>query len=256
MKAQPVLPKFVNEFYLMLARKTIFSLLLSVSSVALHAQTADQVISNYIVFTGGEKSWDKIHSITTSGTYNYGGMEFPFQSWSKAPNLYKYIVKSNDKYFAQAYDGKQGWKIDGFKGETTKTILEGESAKAMANEADVELESPFIGYRKKGFEAIDEGNDTVDGAACYKIKLIKNNNDTSTWFFRNTDFALVKKQAISKNAELDNSLLDTYYSDYKVVEGVKFPFKMVSKVNDQTILTIIVTDLQLNVPIPDNDFKP
>lgn len=230
--------------------------MLSGYSLASRAQTADDIISNYISFTGGKENWNKIHSIVSSGTYNYGGMEFPFQAWSKAPNLYKYIVESNGKYFAQAYDGKQGWRIDEFKGEVTKTILEGKPAQAMANEADVELESPFINYREKGFEAIAEGKDTVGSEACYKIKFIRSNNDTSTWFFRTTDFALIKKQAIAKNAELDNSPLDSYYSDYKSVQGINFPFKMVSKVNDQTILTVTVTTLQLNVLIPDNDFKP
>jgi len=240
----------------MFCRRTVLTSWAFCFSFALQAQTVETIIANYIDFTGGVQQWKKIGSIVSSGTYNYGGIEFPFEAYSKAPDLYKYIVSSNGKYFAQAYDGKQGWKIDGFKDEATKTILNGKEARAMANEADVELESPFINYREKGFRTIADGKDTVDGEACYKIKLIKDLNDTSTWFFSTTSFALIKKQAVSKNAELENSLLDTYYSDYKIVRELKFPFRMVSKVNDQTILTITVTELQLNTPIPDNDFKP
>src|SRR4029078_6998147 len=96
-------------------KKIIFYFLLSAPSFS-QAQTADEIISNYISFTGGTENWKKINSITTSGIYNYGGIEFPFQPWSKAPDLYKYIVRSNGKYFAQAYDGTKGWKIDVFKG--------------------------------------------------------------------------------------------------------------------------------------------
>ena len=70
------------------------------------------------------------------------------------------------------------------------------------------------------------------------------------------DFSLVKKQAISKNAELDRSLLDTYYSDYQMVEGIKQSFKMISKIGDQTILTITVQKIQLNTAIDDSIFKP
>ena len=108
------------------------------------AQTADDIIAKYIDFTGGIQQWKKTKSIISSGTYNYGGMEFPFEAYSKTPDLYMYKVSSNGKYFAQAFNGRQGWKIDGFKDETTKTILNGKEAKAMANEADVELETPFI----------------------------------------------------------------------------------------------------------------
>ena len=240
----------------MLFKKIGFMLFLSAASVALKAQSVETVIANYISFTGGEKQWRKINSIVSSGTYNYGGVEFPFESYSKAPDLYKYIVSSNGKFFSQAFDGKQGWKIDGFKGETTKTIFNGKEARAMANEADVELQSVFINYKEKGYTAMLEGKDSVGSSLCYKVKLIDNNNDTSTYFFSTNDFSLLKKQAVSKNEELDKSVLDTYYSDYTTIEGIKFPFKMISKVGDQTILTITVKKLQLNEAIQGSIFKP
>src|SRR4051812_12571155 len=97
------------------------------------AQTADEVISKYIAFTGGEQQWKSIHTIVSSGIYNYGGIEFPFTAYSKAPNLYKFVVPFNGKYYAQAFNGKEGWKIDAFKNETKKTVLTGKPALAMAN---------------------------------------------------------------------------------------------------------------------------
>lgn len=220
------------------------------------AQSVEAIIANYINFTGGAQQWKKINSVVSSGTYNYGGIEFPFEAYSKAPDLYMYKVSSNGKYFAQAFDGNVGWKIDGFKNEDKKTILKGKAARAMANEADVELENVFIGYKEKGYVATLEGKDSIGKILCYRIKLISNSNDTATYFFSTNDFSLLKKQAVSKNAELDNSLLDTYYSDYTTVEGIKFPFKMASKIGDQTILTITVKKMQLQVAIPDSTFKP
>jgi hypothetical protein len=237
-------------------KKKILLLSLLSFSLAGYAQTADEIISKYIAFTGGENAWKTIKTIITSGTYNYGGMEFPFTSYSKAPNLYKYIVQSNGKYFAQSFDGKEGWKIDGFKDETKKTILTGRSALAMANEADVELESPFINYQKKGSQAILEGRDTVEGTPCFKVKLITNNADTATYFFGTDSSELIKKQAVSKNPELDNSTLNIFYSDYRTVDGIKIPFKSISKVNDQIILTITIEKVEMNKAIPDSEFKP
>jgi len=240
----------------MCSKSAVLISLLFCFSVALKAQTAEAVIATYIQFTGGAQQWKKVSSIVSSGTYNYGGLEFPFEAYSKAPDQYKYIVSSNGKYFVQAFDGKQGWKIDGFKDETTKTILNGKEARAMANEADVELEPAFIGYKEKGYVATLEGKDSVGNVLCYRIKFISKNNDTATYFFSTNDFSLLKKHAVSKNAELDNSLLDTYYSDYTTVDGLKFPFRMISKVGDQTILTITIKKLQLNAAIPDSSFKP
>jgi len=236
-------------------KKLLFFPLLFLYSPNIKAQTADEVISKYLVFIGGEQQWKTIHTIVTSGIYNYGGIEFPFTSYSKAPNLYKFVVPFNGKYYAQAFNGKTGWKIDAFKNQTEKTLLSGKPALAMANEADVELESPFINYQKKGHKAILEGKDTLGERECYKVRFIRNNGDTDTCFFSSDNFALIKKKAISKNEEMENKMLDTFYSDYREINGVKIPFVSTSKSDEQTILTITIQKIEMNVPIPDTDFQ-
>jgi len=240
---------------MLLKRTFVFLFLFSFLNV-LHAQTANDIILRYIEYIGGEKKWYAVKTIVTTGTYDYGGIVFPFTSYSKAPDLYKYIVTSNGKYFAQAFDGNEGWKIDGFKNETQKTMLTGKAATAMMNEADVELESPLIDYKKKGSRITSEGQDTVDAQTCFKLKFIRNNGDTERYFFNTKNFELVKKQMISKNDELDGSMIDIFYSDYREVNGIKIPFKAVTKAGDQTILTITVDKVILNEPVSSDEFKP
>jgi outer membrane lipoprotein-sorting protein len=240
----------------MIVKKITFLFLFFAFLLIAKSQSADEIIAKYIAFAGGVQKWKKIKTITSSGTYNYGGMEFPFKAWSKAPDLYKYEVTSNGKSFNQAYDGREGWKIDGFKDETHKTMLTGKQATAMANESDVELESPFIDYQKKGHTVIPEGKDTVDKRICYKIRLTRKNGDTETYYFDSGNYELVKKQAISKNTELDNSILDILYSDYRTIEGIAIPQKTSCISNGQTILVITVKDIKLNLPIADSIFKP
>jgi outer membrane lipoprotein-sorting protein len=234
---------------------TILFFILFFFSFVAKSQTADDVISKYIAFIGGQK-WKAIKTITSTGTYNYGGMEFPFTAYSKAPDYYRYIVAVKEKSFTQAYDGKEGWKIDGFNNEKQKTILKDEQATAMANEADVELESPFINYRQKGHAVALLGMDTTNTQVCCKIKLTLKNGDTSTCFFNRKNFALVKKTALSKNPEMPNTLLDIVYSDYKVDGGVKTPHKISCTADGQNILIITVNSVKLNLPIADSFFKP
>ncbi len=240
----------------MLFKKLAFYCLIFCCSITVNAQKVDEIIAKNIAFTGGEHQWKTVKTIVSSGTYNYGGLEFEFESFSKRPNLYKYIVSSNGKYFAQAFDGTEGWKIDGFKDETIKIILSGKPALALANEADAELESSLINYKIKGNNAILEGKDTVENTICFKVKFIRNSGDTETCYFSTENFSLIKKQALSKNEELDNSMIDIYYADYKMVKGVKIPFQTMIKIKDQIILTIAVKKVQLNTPIPDKDFRP
>jgi hypothetical protein len=230
-------------------------LFLVFSSVAI-SQTADEIISKYISFIGGEHKWKKVKTISSSGTYNYGGVEFPFQAYAKAPDLYRYIVTFKGKSFEQGYDGETGWRIDGFKNEKSKTILKDKQALAMANESDVELESPFINYKKKGHTAILEGNDSVGNKLCYKIKITRKNGDTETYFFDRDNYSIVKKQAVAKNTELKNSMLDILYGDYRTTGGITTPFKTTCLADGQTVLTITVQEVKLNEPIESNSFKP
>jgi hypothetical protein len=240
----------------MFLRKAGFVLLVSVYSLNTKAQTAEEIISKYIAFTGGEAQWKKVTTIVTSGTYNYGGIEFPFTAYSKAPNLYKFIVPFKGKYYAQSFNGKTGWKIDAFKNETKKTPLTGKAALAMANEADVELESAFINYKSKGHLAVFEGTDKVDSLPCFKIKFIRNSGDTETYYFDTLNFSLIKKRAVSKNAEMQGGILNTFYSDYHEVDGIKIPFQAASKTDEgQAILTIIIKKAEIDIPIADSEFE-
>ena len=146
--------------------------------------------------------------------------------------------------------------IDAFKNETKPTLLEGKSALAMANEADVEMEIPFIYYKAKGHQIKLEGMDTIETKIYHKVSLLKNSGQNETYYFDVITYALYLKTAIAKNAELQGALLHTYFLEYKNVEGLNIPFKQVSKVGDQTILTITVKEVILNSDISDDVFKP
>lgn len=220
-----------------------------------NSQTADEIVSRYIQYTGGAENWKSVNTITTSGTYNYGGVEFPYTAYSKAPNLYKYEVPFNGKSFIQAYNGETGWRIDGFKNEKTKTILKGKQATSMANEADVELETPFINYKQKGHIILLQGTDTVNSRTCYKIKLDKQ-GDTAVYYFDTNDYALLKKQALSKNTEMENAPMDIIYSDYQSTGKITMPHKIIYSTGGQRILTITVNSVKLNDPMQDSMFQP
>lgn len=238
-------------------KKLLFSLLLiSLLSFGLNAQDAEPVIKKYEAFIGGEKRWKKIKTLTTWGKYNYGGIEFPFSAYAKAPNRYKFIVPLEGKYYAQAFDGTKGWKIDGFKNETAPAMLNGKEALLMANESEVELEDVFINLKRKGHKVSLEGNDTIDGKKCNRIKLTRSNASIETYYFDDLTGALVMKISPSKNVELQGALLNTVYSDYRDVGGIKIPFKSISRSNDQVILEVMIDKAEVNVPMDDSIFQP
>jgi hypothetical protein len=236
-------------------KKAFFLFLFFLSSLYIYAQTADEVIKKYVEFIGGEKEWKSVRTLITSGEYTYGGVAFPFKAYGKAPNLYKFTVTLNGKYYAQAFDGRSGWKIDVFNGETAPALLNGKPALAMANEADVDLEDALIDYKNKGHQATMEGKDSVQGKLCFKIKFIRKNGEAETYYLEEKTAELLMKKATAKNPELGGAALMIFYSDYRNVNNIKIPFKKIVKTEDQTILTINTTKAEINIVIEDKEFQ-
>jgi hypothetical protein len=249
------LPLSENEI-LMLFVKQILLFILLIPSVNSLAQKVDEVIGKYESYVGGKSNWDRVKTMIIHGTYDYGGMQFTFTSYAKFPNSYKFKVEQNGKYYAQGFNGTQGWKIDVFDGEKTPTMLSGKAALAMANEADVDLEEAIIGYSSKGHSAVFEGIDTIAQKACFKIKLTRKSGETEYYYFDAKTYALVMKNAVAKNPEMQGEWLTTFYSDYRTVSAIKIPFSVVRKLNDQVILTSIIDKVTLDAAINDQEFEP
>ena len=230
-------------------------LFISLFSIVLKAQTADEIVQKYVQQLGGEQAWKAIKTINSSGKYNYGGIEFPFTATAKFPDKYKFIVPLNGKYYTQVSDGESGWKIDAFKNETKPKYLTGKPARALANEADVEIESPLIDYAKKGFKVNLEGKEMVADKECFKIQLIRKEGEIEHYFFDSQGFSLIMKSALSKNDELEKTILEATFSDYRTMNGVKIPFVVLYQFKGQNILKITTEKVEINADIDDSIFK-
>src|SRR6267378_2766890 len=93
-------------------KKALLLLLLLLSSFTIRAQAVGQVIKKYVNYIGGKGQWKKVKTMVESGEYNYGGIQFPFTSFAKAPNRYKFVVPQSGKEYVQGFDGKGGWKLE------------------------------------------------------------------------------------------------------------------------------------------------
>ena len=125
----------------------------------------------------------------------------------------------------------------------------------MANEADVEIESSLINYIKKRFTIHLEGKETIDGKECFKVNLFKKEGEIESYSINNQKYSLVMKRDLSKNDELEKTILETYFLDYRKINGVKIPFVVSYKFEDQNILKITTEKVEINVKVDNSIFK-
>jgi outer membrane lipoprotein-sorting protein len=238
-------------------KKSILFLMAIGSTFAIHAQTADEIVSNFFKNSGGLENWRKLNSIKMEGKLAMRGMgEMPVTILLKRPAMTKVIINFQGPEFIQAYDGTIGWRINPMLGSADPIKLSGDEIKEYSNQ---KFENDFVDYQIKGHSITLLGEEIVDGINCYKIQMIKNkNNDqeesVEVTFFEKEKFLPRMKSARAQSGPDKGMEVNTHMTNYKEVDGYLIPTIIEDMINNQSIRKITVEKMQLNVTIDDDAF--
>lgn len=89
----------------------------------------------------------------------------------------------------------------------------------------------------------------------FQSKFVQERGGIESYFVDNKGYSSVMKRALSKNDELEKTILDAYYSDYREINGMKILFMVSCKFKDQNILKITNEKVEINVKVNDSIFK-
>jgi len=220
--------------------------------------TAEQVIDKYIQAVGGAQKLSGLTSFITTGTQEgyvdvKGGGQF--QIVAKAPDKRTVQVRFKDAPDrgdqTRAFDGKVGWV-------TTPRALLGEY-EVTGTELDglkLDAELAFPGQIKQVLTNLRIGyQDTIDGKAVQVVQGTGPRGLLATLYFDAKTGLLVRMLRYGRSP-IGRVPTQTDYSDYRDVNGIKFPFKykfswLDGRDNYQ------ITDVKTNVPIDESRFgKP
>ena len=215
------------------------------------AQTVDEIIAKNNAARGG---LDRIKAVKSSRIVGKGfsqGMELPMAILWKRPNRVRMDMTIQGKVMVQAFDSANGWMIMPFMGSTDPEKMTAEDTKEISQRADFDGE--LVDYQKKGHKVELVGKEDVDGAPAYKLKVTLKNGDIEYVFIdaaTNLELKSVSKRK-SQGAEIE---IETFSSDYKLVDSVLVPHAMESKVKGQTVMQLTFDTVKFNVPVADSAF--
>jgi hypothetical protein len=215
--------------------------------------TADELVQKNIEARGGLDKLHSIKSLRMTGTMSLGNE-------AAAPTILEFVRPSKvrweftvDRQTAiQAYDGKTGWVILPFSGDTEPHEMSAEDRKGIALQADID--GPLVDAEKKGNKIALIGRQKPDGRDAWKLKITTSEGEERFVFLdakTYLQFLTVTERTVDgRKMEVVNRI-----GDYRDVDGVKLPHSFEAGAEGVPESQVLHFDkIEVNVPIEDSRF--
>jgi len=223
-------------------------------SLCMFAQTADELVAKNIQAKGGLEKIKAIKSLRMTGLFDSGGFRADVGQERKRPDQLRQTFSVQGMAQVQAYDGSTGWQINPFQGRKDPELIGDDQLRSVVEDAD--FDGPLVDYQAKGNKVEYLGHDQVDGDDVYKLKVTLKNGDI---FYYSLDPDTYIEIQIEKQRFVRGAVREsvTLLGSYKPVNGVMFPFSIVSgpKNNPEDGGKVAIQKIEANVAVDDRDFK-
>jgi zinc protease len=208
--------------------------------------TAKDVIEIYLKAIGGREKLKSVKDRTTIMLGDMMGQTLNIFINQKAPNKLRQSIRSGEMKQTLIYDGIKGEMIVGDK----KIKLEGKELDKLKADAEMNFLFNPAAY---GVTLELTGIENVDSTKCYKIAMLSEGGAKWDQFY-SIESGLKFRE--DKEYETPDTILvqETYYSDYRDVDGLKFPFKM-KQIFGSQLIDLTVISIKINQGLEDIIFE-
>jgi len=204
------------------------SLVLLAAATPVFAYTADELAAKNVAAKGGAEQIAAIHSLRLSGKLLVNGdtLQLRLVTLVARPGEIRQEAELQGLTVVQAYDGKQGWKINPFQGRKDPEKMSADDAKSLGEDA-ADFTGALVDYKSKGYTLDYLGTEDVDGTEAYKLRVTRPNGDLS-FVYLDPDYFLEIRTIDRRIEHGVPKETVTDYGDYEKVAGVYLPFEQVS----------------------------
>jgi outer membrane lipoprotein-sorting protein len=248
-------------------KRSLFISLLMASSVLLPAgamssvqATADEIIEKNLAAVGGREALGKLTSRRGTGTMTIGtpggDLTGPVELLSKAPNKVRVLITldltpmgvSDKMVIEQKFNGTDAWMLNSMQGDQE---IKGNQLDNMRSNA---FPTPLLTYKTAGAKAELMPREDVNGKSALVILFTPKTGSPTRMYFDPESYLLLRTKATINSPETGDLEQTSDVSDYRTVDGIKWPFRVVNSSSMQTI-TIKLDKIEHNVPIDDAVFS-
>jgi hypothetical protein len=211
--------------------------------------TVDVVVDKYCK-AKGETKFAKVQSIQMDGSMVRNDV-MPLTYYRTRPNKYmmKYDVADLTAY--RVYDGQNAWYTAPWRNINEPTLIPEAQAKDFILLAD--FDDQLATWKSKGHKLTLMPEEIVSGATQYVIDLEHATSGLiSTYYIDKKSYMLTKLKIIRGTGERTVTQ-ETFYSEYKPVDGIMFPHLIDVFTNGNKTSSTEIDEIILNVKL-DSDF--
>ena len=220
------------------------------------AQTADAIVEKHLAASGGREALSKLTSRKSTGTITLssqaGDLPGTIELSAKAPNKTRVSmtidlssVNAGTMSMEQRFDGTTGYATNSMQGEQEI------SAKQLDNMRNAAFPTPLLGYKEHGAKLEQLPNEKLEGKDALVLVLTPAAGSPIRMFVDPETFLISRTVTTINSPQLGGDVQQTTdLSDYRTVDGVKVPFRIVTS-NPAQRLSIAITKVEHNVPLDD-----
>lgn len=224
------------------------------------AQTADEIIDNYLETIGGEENLMNIEAMKSTGKINFQGMQLPVEMVQSGNKLMSKANFQGMDFYQAVYDGETLWKTNQMTMAAEEFTAE-ETANFALDMND--FPDALVNYKDKGYTVELIGSEEMEGTDTFKIKLTKEplmidgkeQESVSFYYFEKENFVPIAIESTIMQGPGKGQISITKLSDYQEVDGIYFPFSTEQTVKGQPGgMQITLETIILNPTIDDTIF--
>src|SRR5512139_1996039 len=198
-------------------------LLLAVTQV--HALTAAELVAKNIEAKGGAAALQAVKSLRREGRLIVNGGQFvlDLRETKQRPESIRTEVSMQGLSQVQAYDGKEGWRIDPFGGRKDPERMPADDVREYAEDASIDGVLADAAAAKLPIEYL--GTEDIDGTQAHKLKVTRKDGGVQ-YVFLDPDYFLEIRVESQRTVRGVKRTAVTEYGNYEKVDGVFWPLSI------------------------------
>jgi hypothetical protein len=213
-------------------QRAALGLALLLAATAAHALTAMELVAKNIEAKGGAAALQAVKSVQREGRLIVNGGQFVLElrETKQRPDSIRTDISMQGLSQVQAYDGKEGWRIDPFGGRKDPERMPADDVKEYAEDATIDGVLADAAAAGSSIEYL--GTEDVDGTQAHKLKVVRRDGGLQ-YVYLDPDYFLeirVESQRVVRGVKRTSV---TDYGNYEKVGGVFWPLSIESGVKGQ-----------------------